>query len=287
MALSIVIPLGDKKDVKNLVFTILTEEYPLKIIELTNYIHKRYGKSVTFQGVRKALMQLVEDGVIIKENNEFLINKEWVKDSKKFLDHLYIQMFEKNNTKKKVDSIGGDLSVFAFDSINEMMKMWESLSDEWFKNFKKGDYNVNCYQAAHSWEVVLHPDVETTLMSQSKKKGIKSYILCTENTPLDRNLVKFHDRLGVKMVINQSSANFDKSHYIGTYGPFIIQAKYPPEIVKRFDEFFKKNNNIENLDLTELSKIANTKVKIKMTVIKNLEMAKQINESILKKMDLS
>jgi len=287
MVLKVVLPLGEKDDVKNLVFTILTEEYPLKIIELTNFIKKRYGRSVTFQGVRKALLQLVEDGVLIREENAFSINTNWIQDSKKFLDKLYLKMIE-NKTSGKVksyDAIEGEVSVFMFDSVNEMMRVWEDLSDVWFKKFKKGEYNVNCYQAAHSWEVLLHPDVETKLMSQSKKKGIKSYILCTENTPLDRSLVKFHERIGVKMVINHSSSSFDKSHYLGTYGDLIIQAKYPDEIVKKLDVFFKKNITIEDINLAELSKIANTKVKAKLTVIKNLQMAKQINQSILSQME--
>ncbi len=285
MAIKMTIPMSGSSDIKNLVFSILTEEYPLKIIELTNFIRRRYGKSVTFQGVRKALMQLVNEGVVIKQNNEFLVNKEWVQKSKIFLDKLYLKLVEGKEKAKNYDSIGGEVSVFVFNSINEMMRVWEDISDEWFKNFKKGDYNVNCYQAAHSWEVVLHPDIEAKLMSQAKRKGIKAYILCTENTLLDRNLVKFHEKIGVKMTINTSSSSFDKTHYIGTYGDLIIQAKYPIEIVKRIDEFFKKNKSISDLDLAELSDIANTKVKVKMTVIKNLEMAKQINASILAKMN--
>jgi hypothetical protein len=49
MSLNISLPLGNKGGVKDLVFTILTREYPLKLIELTNLIRKRYGKAVTFQ----------------------------------------------------------------------------------------------------------------------------------------------------------------------------------------------------------------------------------------------
>lgn len=282
------LPLGETSDVKNLIFLILSEEYPLKIIELTNFIKRRYGKSVTFQGVRKALLQLVAEGIIVKDGNEFAINKAWVQESKQFLDKLYLLLVEGKSSqkRKKYDSLGGEVSVFVFNSINEMVRVWEDLSDAWYKSFKKGEYNVNCYQAAHSWEVLLHPDVEAQLMGQCKQRGIKAYILCTENTPLDRSLAKFHEQIGVKVVINPSSSSFDKSHYIGTYGPLIIQAKYPQEIVKKLDAFFKKNSDIEHLDLSELSAIANTKVMVKMTVIKNLEMAKQINASIFSQMGI-
>lgn len=233
-------------------------------------------------------MQLVDEKVVVKENKEFMINKEWVQQSKKFLDGLYLKLVEGKKLKKtmKYDSIVGEVSVFVFNSINEMVRIWEDLSDEWYTSFKKGEYPINCYQAAHSWEVLLHPDVEAKLMGQCKRRGIKAYILCTENTPLDRNLAKFHEKIGVKVIINPSLSSFDKSHYIGTYGPLIIQAKYPPGIVKKLDAFFKKNKDISNLDLSELSSIANTKVEVKMTVIKNLEMAKQINASIFAQMGM-
>jgi len=72
MSLEIVLPMGNKGDVKDLVFTILTKEYPLKLIQLTNFIRKRYGKSVTFQAVRKAVLQLVSENILLHTKHGFL-----------------------------------------------------------------------------------------------------------------------------------------------------------------------------------------------------------------------
>lgn len=283
MTIELTLPFGKKDNIKNLIFSILTKEYPLKIIELTNYIRKRYGKSVTFQAVRKAILQLVEEDILIKEDNKFLINKQWVLESKKTLDSLYLDLTEEK-TPKKVESIKGELTVFTFNSLNELMKFWQDLIDTWFKKFKEGEYNINCYQAAHSWEGLLHLDHEKALMGQLKKKGIKSYILSTGNTPLDRNIRRFYKMIDVDMQINPSDSLFDKSYYVGTYGDLIIQAKYPHKIVEELEIFFRKNQTIEDLNLKELSDIVNKKIEIKLTVIKNLEMAKQINKSILSQM---
>jgi hypothetical protein len=285
MTVAFTLPLGKTKNVKNLVFSILTKEYPLKIIELTNYIRKRYGKSVTFQAVRKATLQLVEDGVLTRINNEFSINKQWVLDGKKKLDLLYEDLVNKKIKPNSLDSINGEVSVFTFNTINEMMKFWQDLVNNWFKEIKKGDSKVNCYQAAHAWEGLLHLDKERELMGQLKKKGIKSYIVSTGKSPLDKNIKKFYKNIGVKMQINNSSASFDRSFYIGTYGDLVIQSKYPEKIVDALDKFFKKNKTIEEMDLKVLSEIVNTKAKVKLTVIKNLEMAKQINKSILVQME--
>ncbi len=274
-----------KDNVRILVFSILSKEYPLKIIELTNYIRKRYGKAVTFQAVRKALLQLVEEGILIEKENKYSINKEWVKKSRKYLDSLYEDITKTKITPTKVDSIRGEINVFTFDSINNLMKFWQDIIDNWFENFKKGDPNINCYQGAHAWEGLLHLDREKHMMGRLKKKGIKSYILSTGNTPLDKSIWKFYKEIGLKTKINPSSSAFDRSYYMGTYGETIVQVKFPQEIVEDMDKFFKKNKSIYKINLNELSEIANKKVKVKMTVIKNLEMAKQINKSILSEMD--
>ncbi len=285
MAIRITLPFGKDDNVKNLVFSILTKEYPLKIIELTNFIHKRYGRSVTFQAVRKAILQLVDEGVLLNKNNLFSINKKWVVRSKKELDLLYEELTKEKVNPKNIDSIEGEISVFTFDSLNKMMKFWEDIIDDWFENFEKGDPNINCYQGAHGWEGLLHPDREGHMMGRLKEKGIKSYALSIGNTPLDRYIWRFYKKRGLKVLFSPSLSTFDKSYYVATYGETIVQVHYPKIIVDSLEKFFKKNKIVEDMDLGELSKIANKKKEIKLTVIKNLAMAKQINKSIISQIE--
>jgi hypothetical protein len=282
MALELTLPFGKTSDVKNLCFTILAKEHPLKIIELMNLIKRRYGRSVTFQAVRKALLELAAEGVLVKTEKEFEINKEWVKEAKFAIDKLYFEIYEKKPSAKG-DAIG-DVSVFTFHSLNEMMKFWQDIIDDWFRKFKKGDPHLNVYQGAHLWEALLHLDREQHSMGQLKKKGIASYILTTGNMPLDKNIRRFYASIGIKVFISPSLSTFDKGYYVGTYGALIVQARYPEELVQELEEFFKKHKTIENMNLKTLSDIVNKKRKMQLTVIKNLEMAKQINASILNQM---
>lgn len=284
MALRTSLPFGKKEGVKDLVFTILSKEFPLRIIQLTNFIKKRYGKSVTFQAVRKAVLELTSEGVLTKREDKFSINQKWVLETKTMLSELFDDLNKNLTTPKDVHSVSEEVSVFTFHSLNELMKFWQDLIDDWFANFKRGDYHINCYQAAHAWEGLLHLDKEKELMGQLKKKGILSYILSKGNTPLDRNIRKFYKSVGIKVSINSSMSSFDKSYYVGTYGDLVVQTQYPEEIVKDLDCFFRKNKTIKDFDLKELSDIVNRKVAIKLTVIKNLAMVKQINNSIIVQM---
>jgi len=281
MVLEISLPWSKKGTIEDLIFTILMHEFPLRLIDLMNFIRKRYGKQITFQAVRKSALQLLEKEILIEKEGKYQLNREWVLKSKTLIDNLYQELINPKTKPKNLESIKGEISVLNFDSLNEMMKFWQNLVDNWFKKFKKGDYNINCYQSTHGWEGLLHPDVETNLMSQSKKKGIKSYNLITGNTSLDKQLSKFYSSLGLKVRIASSNSSFDKSYYVGTYGDLIVQTQYPKQIVDLLDNFFKKTKSLKNVNLIELSNIANKKIPLKLTIIKDLAMAKQINKSIL------
>jgi len=284
MSLQISLPFGNKSNVKSLVFSILAREYPLKIIEIKNLISKRYGKNVSFQAVRKAMLELVNDGILLRKDNSFVVNKQWVFDSKKVLDELYSTIYLENVKPIKVTSVGKELSVFSFNSLAEMMKFWENLIDDWFSALEGESSKINCWQGAHSWEALLFPETEQKVMSQLKKKGVKSYILTTGKTELDKFVLKFYKDLGIKFFRAPSSSFFDKEYYVATYGDLVVQTRYPKEIVEEMELFFKKTKNLQGLDLKKLSEIVNKKVNIHLSVSRNLDMAKQINHSIMYQM---
>ncbi len=123
------------------------------------------------------------------------------------------------------------------------------------------------------------------MMEKLKDKGIKSYVLFTSNTPLDKIVLSFYRNTGVKGIIGESSSSFDKSYYVGTYGDLVVQTQYPEQLVKALDIFFRKNKKLEDLNLKELSDIVNEKLEIKLSVIRNLAMAKQLNQSILSQIE--
>ncbi len=266
--------------IKSLVFTILTNEHPLKLIDLMNFIRKRYGRSVTFQAVRKATLQLVEEGVLRKDGKEFEIREEWIETASAELLRIRADIADKPSATSHFMQ-GGDVRVYAFTSLGELTHFWEDIIEHWRTKRKKGDPNINCYQGAHIWEGLQRVDRERQVMGSMKEKGIKSYAVCTGSTPLDRAIAKFYSGIGLKMHVIPSLKRFDKSYYVGTYGDIVVQTQYPPSIVKALDQFFTGNKDLTTLNLHELDRIVNKKIPMKLTVIKDAGMAKQINASIL------
>lgn len=278
MDLESLFPFESKKSIRGLILSILVNESPLKTFEITALIRKRYGRKISFQAVSKEILYLVNEDVLIKKDRDISINKEWVQKVKNNFEEIYNKVVLGKKLEKK--SLGEEISVFDFNSLKEMMDYWYKIIGGWFKGFNKGDYNVNCYQSYHAWEVLLHLDKEEETIGQLKKKGIKSYFV-TGSTKLDKNIVKFYKKIGAKAKSIDAKTTFDKTYLIGTYGDIIVQIKLPEEIIIKIDNFFKKHQSIDSYNLSELLKIIKSKQKISMTVIKNLEMAKHINKSIL------
>jgi hypothetical protein len=273
---------GTKDSARNLIFTILTKEYPLKTIELMNLIRKRYGRSITFQATRQAALQLVEDGILERVEERFQIRKEWVVESKQFLNDLYDELQNPKTQPSAASEASDDVNVYTFESVNALLLFWEDLITEWGRKRKSGDRSINCYQTFHIWEVLLHPDLERRTMSGLHKRGVTSYAVCMGNTPLDRVVCRFYNKIGIKTVMSPSQASFDKGYTVATYGELIVQVQYPQRFIKELDAFFKSNTTMEDLELQRLSQIVNRKTPVKLTVIRNPSMAQQINASITK-----
>jgi hypothetical protein len=274
-----------KKDsTKDLVFRILITDQNLKLIELKNLIKKRYGKAVTFQGVRQAVNELIEDKVLEKKDKTYNINKMWVLEAKKTISQIENNII---NIKKHMEfeSIEGEFSTYKFNNLNELMIFWQHIVDEWFSNFKKGDYNINCWQGQHLWEILIHFDREKKIMEQMIKKGIKSYTLIYSDTPLDNYTRRFYESIKIKTRNINSQKEFDNEYYVGTYGDIIIQTKYPKKTSEEINKLFQKTKSLEDLNIKKLHDIINKPIEIKLTVIKNLEMAKQINKNIIEQID--
>lgn len=274
---------GKKESVKNLIFSILVEKHPLKLIQIKNKIINNYGKSVTFQAVRQAANELEANKILRKKDSLYEINPSWVFEAKKTL-----KVIEESIISGKViknDTIKGVLNSFSFNTINDMQIFWQKLIDNWFENFQESDeMNINCWQGVHLWEALIHLDTEKKVMQKLKDKGIRSYILLTGNTTPDKYTKKFYESIGIKSSID-SSTNTEENYYIGTYGDLIVQVYYPEKLHDKIKDLFKQAKKVDELNVTKLHDIITEKTHIEMTVIKNPSMARQINNDIISRIE--
>lgn len=286
MPVSFTLPLFEEKptSVKDMVFTVLTTEFPLSLIELLNIIKKRYHVSISFQAVRKAVLQLVEAKVLVKKGKKFSINREWILGLTKFGNILQKQYFAKPEAEgtTKIE-VGPNVAVYTIPRLVDMDTIWRNIMQDNFASLKPCIPKVITFQAVHFWWVLVNLAQETELMKGLNKQGIKSYFVCYGNTPLDKWTAKYYNDLGISCKILSRPKDFINGHNIGVYGDLIIQATHPENTARKIEEFFKRYERIEDARLSELMEIVTEQINIKMTVIRDPMLTKTIRENVLSK----
>ena len=89
---------GNRKDTKDLIITLLLEEYPLNIRQIWRRMRKKFGKDISYQAVYKAVISLYETGVLNKNSGCYEISIDWVFRLKAFSSRAEMICLEKDST---------------------------------------------------------------------------------------------------------------------------------------------------------------------------------------------
>ncbi|MBU1199598.1 MAG: hypothetical protein KKF46_01615 [Nanoarchaeota archaeon] len=276
--------LGEEtRNVKDLVFSILTAERFLSIIELTNRIKKNYNINITYQAVRKAIDTLHRQGVLLKEGKKYSINKEWIFKLKSFFDNL----LTKYDSGKEIHAFTSDLvkenyAIYTLSTLYDLDNFWNDilkyLADHMEPNEKKIAFNYGHY----TWWMLINLGSETKLYEYHKKKGILNYFVFFRDLPLNKWSVRMYNELGHKAKLLEDK-KIDETVAINVVGDTIIQIKYPKVIVNKVRKFFEKYKNTQEMSMKEITQISHTLCEIKFIMFKNPIMAKSLRENYMKK----
>ncbi len=278
MAINIILPEPDKpKSTKDQIINILTRRYPLKTKAIYASIRKEYASSVSYQAVHKLLKELVDGGVLSKENLSYKIDPEWLKKVSNFLS--FVEQSYKNQRPlvpgpSRVDKIG-EITLMEFESLADMDIFFMDYEEKFHRKQKKG---VVVWTAKHyHWPLAYSKKMFDVQETKEEKKN--SYKIFGSSSQLDEWSMKFYKQLGVNVIFDK---NATQKEDIAVYSDEILEIRYSEEIVAAMDNFFKKNKEFGRIDLTGFFKnILNKKTKIIVTLQKNSYIAERIvNESL-------
>lgn len=282
LELSIPQPGKYSKQAKDLIFTILTNEKSQSIIQLYNQIKKNYNISITYQAVRKAVEGLYEQEVLVKFGKQYSLSKDWVFKLKGFFDTLLSSF----NSGKRVHSFSSDLVKdnyvsYTLNSLFELATFWGDILVYLAKSIKPGEEQVSINYGHYTWWMLTNLGEETSIYDNYDKKGLKTYFLWLRDLPLNRWSSKIYSDLGYYSRVLELD-DVDECISLNTVGDTVLEVKYSSDILLRVKKYFEKYSSQQDMSMKEITDIAHANCVVTLTLIKNKELAKSINEKYLK-----
>ena len=279
MTINITLPEPNKpKSTKDQIINILTRKYPLKTKTIYSSMKKEYASSVTYQAIHKLLKELVDEGVVKKENLSYEINPDWLKRVGDFLS--FVEQSYKNQKPlvpgpSKVSKIG-KITLMEFESLADLDMFFIDYEERFHRKQKDG---VVVWAAKHyHWPFAYSKKMFD--VQQRKKERKNSYKLFGSSTPFDKWSMNFYKQLGVNVIFDKNLAQKDG---IAVYGDDILEIKYSKELVTVMDNFFNKNKDFDRINLLGFFKdILNKKTKVEVTLQKNSYIAERIIKDSLR-----
>jgi len=282
MPIKLVIPYPNEKNIstKDLIFSILSQDHPLKLNEIFRNIRKRHSFSVTYQGVRKAVDSLTKEKVLVKENKSYELNREWITYARTFLQNLEKSYFLQTKSNVETITSSKDYKEYRFTSLYELDLFWTEIIMHWSERLEKDEEKTITANVGHLWWMLINLGNETKLNTSLIKKGIKFYISSWYKFPLDKWALNINKKMGVHAkTIRKRPKEYVDMNVLGDY---IIQINYPENIIKKLDDFYKKYKNIDDINSLEISNICHDKTEIIFKYFRDPTIAKTLRLDILK-----
>ena len=114
----------DTRNLKDMVFSVLTHKSPLKLIQIYNEIQRTYHVRAPYQGVRKAADLLIEQKVLVKSDMKYELRKDWVISMKRFFDTLSSSRMQSPLFNFKMDISKENYQVYELSSLFDLDVFW-------------------------------------------------------------------------------------------------------------------------------------------------------------------
>lgn len=271
------------KNIKDLVFSILSEKQALSTIQLFNIIRKNFNVGVTYQAVSKAVLNLVEKDVLKKEGKFFSINKDWLIKTKIVLDKLISQSESEQEIKQfHKDFAHKEYAIYSFSNLYDLDSFWDDMLIHLANNLKENEDRLFLAHAHYGWWLLINLGKETRMFQHLLKNGLTCYNLFIGKKPLNLWAKKIYTDLGVKFKVIEDK-NIDEKITLNVIGDTVIQVQYPESILIKLRLFYNKYKNTQDISTKEITDLAHEPCDLKFIIFKNKEIADGLKEKYKKK----
>jgi len=243
------------KKTQEIIFEVIVGEDQLTSIKIHNLLKKKqYSKS--YQNTYKILNEMVEDGILHKNSNEYQINKDWLKKRiQKLTDY---QEKEVSN----IQNIYSDnkLKIYNINSLYELDEFW---IDYVLKEIEtnKGIKEV-FWEGPNCWWLFSSIIEEEMYLDKLRNNNIEAYFIIKKNNILNLRTKNFYNERNCNSKICTNLQN--PYLHRGIIGNKIIEVEYGDDVNNIFDEIYESRNS--DIFLDKMRDIINLKINLKIKI---------------------
>lgn len=275
---------SNKSTVKDTIVSILSNEWPLSAQKIFNGINKRYNMNVSYQAVHKALKELTNSKIIMKEKRNYMLNINWLEQYCEFLERaksnyfLNKPMFLPGLKEFKQD---GTTQTFVFDTLSDAERYRKHLQFDYIS--KRGTKQPYCGSSRHLKSPIVFSEKSINILNVIRKTKTNCYIIVSGGTKIDEWCADYYRNEFVKV---KTGIKFSMENDIMVIGDIITQLFIPKNIQKELDKIYTTAKNIQKISVPDFYKNVYTKKSdIKFVVFKNKEIAEQLRQQIMSHFD--
>lgn len=263
---------------KDGIIEILGGEWPLSARKIYFVLKKNYNLACGYQAVYKAMQELIEANIILKEKEGYVLNLNWIKEIHNKTEVIRANYYSKKRTILFDSKDSEAIKVLIFKTWFDVEKYLYYLQKEHVSHSKKRE--IICVHHAHEWRPLFYLRAEYNWMNQLSLLNHKVYILCSSSSEIDKNYAEFYKKIGAQVKIGEKCA---ETCEIMCFSDMVIQIYIPQILRDKLDSMFNKTKNINSLDKLSLIKdIFEKETEIKAVIYKDKSLAEQIRQQTLK-----
>ncbi len=176
---------------RDAILDVVSKEWPLPAKVIYNRVKKKHKLSLTYQAVFNLLKELVNNGLLVKDDQRYLMNPSYIESQLSF----YSEMRNKYVDDGLIRAVKND-EIFTFTSIRETMEfLFKNLQTSYF-----GESDDLFIEIKRFYIVPLSNSELVMIKEFASKKKI--HIFCRGDSWIDRFAAKFLRSLRINVYLN-------------------------------------------------------------------------------------
>lgn len=251
------------------------EEYIIEILDLGSLTGPQLLKKISAslapskQALYKSLRKLLKEEVINKTGNYYSLNRIWLQKIYDF-GRRHVHEVSHLGHANILDFEDGDSVVYRFKNPFTLDITWGHLYDIVFED--SNPLHVRLNHHPHEWLMLSRPETEKYFLdrfSQDKKMVLFSF---SGKTLLDKKIAK--EIRGDFVKVNTGrSYGLKQNQYLSVVGDYVFEVTTDPHFEKEVNEFFNKNDLVDELAQKQIAAISRKKYSSKLKLSKNKKKA--------------